>query len=809
MATLKPYPHYEIQVKDNSVRDVTFEEVLPVHRALYVIRAQEGPVGDPVWCRDYTQAAKIFGEQTFKETSKYFSPQAFFLKNTFTYNGAFIVRALDSNAQNATLILEAVVEAADIPQYEVDSNPNSDTYGQRIVDLDPESATYGEYIPLTETETATTTDMEPYLIGGAYVKLFNDGTADPGTAGYIPTFKVLGTDSNLVEPGGAGYITTWEDSTILPNSVTGATLTYQTSTTLPGLEDDWAVYEIEVSNTTSEEVAVTEPGLKITWKVRNATTEEIEEGLDSLETITNGTVTVYPILAIESLYPGEYGNDLAFRFFYDKRNNEPSTIKYFGSVFGSFGVYRRDYNSSTTNAIYDRYGKVINVFSINPASIDKESGIKQDMAAVLGRVFDDDTHLLPYTIYTFEDNYKTIGERIIGVETPESLCTAEIAEDGTTASGFQVNILSGVNCHNVPYDHVHVVGRISSDSLDTGEIILDSNIDQYLNGGTDGNSIDDAFVDHSMYRFCKLYMNRKIVDKFRYPFTHIYDVGYSITTKYALLDFINTRDDVMVELATQVLFPSTWIEGITPTTLVLNDMDDDISIGQALRERALLMRESIKHNTDTCRVAIYTQSGYPISATYDKPVPFTFWSAMQNAKYGNKTQMSQTEPRGWPYSYNTLFKNKSWIWMNYEESGKENTWNSGLNYCQFADMARIFYPALRTVYRNETSVLVDQWVVNAVVYTKHVCRKAWGKYTGRNDPIAVLQSSIKNYLEAELSSLYNGKYSFSVTVYQTEEEQAVGYVQHVKVSITFPATMRVLDIDIEVNRENLTQDEEA
>ena len=67
---------------------------------------------------------------------------------------------------------------------------------------------------------------------------------------------------------------------------------------------------------------------------------------------------------------------------------------------------------------------------------------------------------------------------------------------------------------------------------------------------------------------------------------------------------------------------------------------------------------------------------------------------------------------------------------------------------------------------------------------------------------------MKAYLDAELSYLYCGKYDFTVTVYQTTEEQKIGYIQHVRIQITSPATMRVLDVDIEVNREGYMSETE-
>jgi hypothetical protein len=122
-------------------------------------------------------------------------------------------------------------------------------------------------------------------------------------------------------------------------------------------------------------------------------------------------------------------------------------------------------------------------------------------------------------------------------------------------------------------------------------------------------------------------------------------------------------------------------------------------------------------------------------------------------------------------------------------------------------MTRLFYPSLRTVYRAVTSVLVDEWVVASVVYAKYVCRHAWARFSGRNDYAAELQGMIKAYLDEELGNLFNGKYRFETTVYQTAEEQELGYIQHVKLSITYGATMRVLDVDIEVNREGFIPEE--
>lgn len=704
--TIKPFPHYQINVKDNSIYNVEYTTILPVHRPIWIMRAQEGPVGDPVWCPTDTFAAATFGEQTFTNTNKkYYSKQAKVLVDTLTYNGAFICRAADSTALNSAVIIEAWVRQVEgtaedgILQYLYDDD------GHRVVD-----DTTGNYVPKKD---------------------------------------------------GAGN----------------------------------EVYE---------------PGLEIKYTQRSSllSSEEVN-GYDfsslQMRTVTDGdkTWSVYPIMVFEALYPGEYGNDLCFSLFYKNSENQSGDVNFYKTLFYTFAPARRDYNSTTVTPHYDIYNTTQNSFAANPETLNPDTGAEMSMQAVCNKAYDEDTHQLPYTIYTYEENLNLIGNRIAQVESEESLGltkpTYDPAEIMNTAFGYMVNVIACRNLGGTPYDHVRLI-TIDENDEDVVQLAEDSYI--YLAGGYDGNDISDEMVQNCIQQFCAKKLNPKIVDKFRYPFTHMYDVGYNFDTKYAMIDFLDVRDDVMIELSTQVLMA----DG-TGRTIQMNDQMTDESNGEALRSRALLMRESVLKGTDCCRCAIYAHTGFLADGVYSEPMPFTYWSAMKHAMYGNLPYMNTTEPRGWPQSYNEYFKVSSVNWINYDPEGQSRVWDTGINYVQWADMSRIFYPALRTVYRAETSVLVDQWFVDAVVYTKHVVRKAWGKFSGRNDKVAVLQQGIKEYLDTELSYLYNGKYDFEVSVYQTAEEQRIGYIQHVLIRLTSPATMRVLDVDIEVNREGYNPEE--
>jgi len=700
------------------------------------MKAQKGDINKPVWCTDLATAEKLFGSETFRPGSTYFSMSSLFLSYTLKTNGAFIMRVADtdptstSKATKAAAILEAHVSEGDIPQYELDE------YGNRIKERDPVSRELGYVLRTTMEEQEV---QVPIL--DAYGNQATDNNGNP-------------------------------------------------------------LFETEVQ---TAEVPITEKGLIIKWRINTET-----DGLDLDDLKPDATSGVYPIMALEATNEGLYGNNLAFSLFYNKDENSTTTLNTFKSVFYNFEMAERKLNSSVPQPIMSRGGS-INAFAANV------NETNHNMENVLTKAFMDIPGQLPYNIYTYEENMQIVGnmaaeyalnnankfsngqlmfidienyEDFEGVKRTASIETPfEIDEDSPV--GWMVNIVNGVNIIGNYYDHILVDYEDNSPDA----VLLQQRSYIYLTGGDDGNTSEE-FVEESLIKVFRgqLPEDGSIVDKFRYPFTHIYDVGFSMDVKLELLDFLTIRDDIMLELATQVA---------NVGQLSCNSRREDELLGEELRNRAILQQESIVFGTECCRCAIYPQAGILADHKYNGIVPFTFWSAMKHAEYGNGTVMSAQEPRGLEYSVNEYFK--SYNWLNFDEIGQSRVWDKGMNYCQAADTTRIFYPALRSVYSADTSVLVDQWFVDAIVYTKHVVRQAWAQHVGRNDPSEVINSDLQTYLDTALTKLYNGKYTFDVSVYQTEEDQNRGYVRRALIRITSPATFRVLEVEVEVNRENFNE----
>ena len=774
--TIKPYPHIQINVKDNSIATIDFVEVLPVHRPLYVMRTQKGPLGEPVWCNTYSEAAALFGAETFNPANKtYFSRSALYLRETLTRNGAFISRYLPEGHQRASVALLAAVKVEGIDQY----RKNEDGTRQSRYN----STTHQfEDDPTGDEETGVKIQFVTKS-----VTFNNDGTVD-----YNSTFSSSGTKPTYVSADGILYVPlavfVAKDHGAYGNDL-AFRLFYSAKSNEPGDVDSYKTLFYNIG------FAEREPG-STTW--------------DAITDIYNRENCAFA--ANKDAVNPDTGAPLSIDYVLDKGFSDNTHI-----LPVEYDLFEENFNIlGLIIAAYENDGK--------PLSFNDDDSYKYDKCS-LNSIDGDIGHL-------------TSDERseMLDYVTTGGTCPID------STLGYKVNVISGVNLSGVPYDHVLIVkdqetatlkdGSVILTNKDTDGVVTSRSGDEVsapaegfslvsltdffsipLDDGSDGTFVDTTETeraagswstdDEAMYRFCKLKLEGikdRIVESLRFPMTHIFDVGFTMKTKKAMLDFLDVRDDVVMIMSPQVLY----LDG-SKRPVKQNDQATDEANTEALRAYALLMRESVLYGTDCMRASIYEHSGHLVNSVFDGIVPHTYWAAVQYAQYGNLPYMNQIEPRGLPYSYNLLFKDQNWT--NYRADSQSRVWDEGGNYVQFADMTRLFYPSLRTVYRAATSVLIDEWVVAAVVYAKYVCRRAWARFSGRNDSATKLQSAIKQYLDAELTTLFNGKYSFDVTVYQTAEEQELGYIQHVKLSITFGATMRVLDVDIEVNRENFVAEE--
>lgn len=727
MSMVAPYPHVEIDVEDKSIYIPVNEDILPLHRPLYIMRTQKGPVGVPVWCESYTRAKKIFGSNTFNQRSKYFSPASYFLLQQLQSNGAFIMRAGDDTANSARVFVELGVQAVDeVPQYK------RDAYGKFVYDEE------GKKIAL---DSAT------------------------ATAGYKLIWRAVSTpaDVNSIDPGA------WED-------------------------------------------------------------------LGPAQDPNDGTITWYPMFSFLASNAGAWGNAFGFKLCFSNKDNSGDFIVRNGSVAYQIAPVELEEGNSTPTVIYDKYNNPAVSGVVKPDTIDSISGVDISFNKKLAASYSDG-YELPLSIYYYSDSFKTVGDMIMKAEVAakdaivanygdvvdvdgrqgvdgtvvtfvEDLLGVTIGEGDVTADsiaadidgadaafGFMANLMTCVDRDKRGYFASYVVATSDTDAP-AGCVDMDADATIYMMGGTDGND-SDPYIEEYTRKYLTAAANNNheyLIDYFRMPFNCVIDSGWSIATKKAYLEFMDVRDDLKVYLGTQ----QSWMINSVGKLVrpPVNTKYEDESIGAGLRTHAWLMRESIAKGTECCRATIFLHAGR--TADYDVWLPGTLWIAKKLAEYCNRDFMNK-EPKELPNSAVECWKDLSWVASS--EDTKSRNWNAGLNYVQYYSMTGLHYASVRSVYKYDTSVLVDDMFVNAITWMKHIVRRSWARFAGATRPVAELQQAITEDLTSRLAYMINGKYEFTVDVYQTDEDKKLGYVQHVDITVTSPATNRVWLVNIICKRE--------
>jgi len=729
-----PYPHVEIDVEDKSIYIPVNEDILPLHRPLYIMRTQKGPVGVPVWCESYTKAKKVFGADTFNQRSKYFSPSSYFLLQQMQANGAFIMRAADTNAASARLFVELGLKAVDsVPQFQ------RDMYGKFVYDDE------GKKIPLT------------------------GGTAIPG---YQLIWRAVATPAgnNDIDPGA------WED--LAPK--------------------------------------------------QDATDEDL---------------TWYPMFTFIATNGGEWGNAFGFKLCYSNKDNSGDFIVRNGSVAYQIAPVELEAGNSTPTVIYDKYNNPSVNGVVKPDTIDSITETEISFNKKIADAYSDG-YELPLQIYYYSDSFKTVGEKLMEAEIDakeainavygsivdiddeagtdgnittfvEDLFGTILADDASAddiaaikamitdteaGRGFMANVMTCVDRNKRAYFASAVVA--TDETTVEGAIDMDSDATHYMIGGTDGNYTDNYIEEYTRKYLTAAANNNHeyLIDYFRMPFNCVIDTGWSLATKKAYLEFMDVRDDLKVYLGTQ----QSWMQ-VQANKLIIppvNSRYEDESIGASLRTYAWLMRESIAKGTECCRCTIFLHAGK--TADYDRWLPGTLWIAKKLAEYCNRDFMNK-EPKELPNSAVECWKELSWVASS--EDTKSRNWNAGLNYVQYYSMTGLHYASVRSVYKYDTSVLVDDMFVNAITWMKHIVRRSWARFAGATRPVAELQQAITEDLTSRLAYMINGKYEFTVDVYQTDEDKKLGFVQHVDITVTSPATNRVWLVNIICKREGFEPEE--
>ena len=97
MTKLYTFPHYEIDVDDESATTTLIQEQLALHVPMFLSFAERGPINTPVY-GTVTDLKKRFGAGTFDMFSPYYQHPNVFLEAALPYQSCFFVRVAPVDA---------------------------------------------------------------------------------------------------------------------------------------------------------------------------------------------------------------------------------------------------------------------------------------------------------------------------------------------------------------------------------------------------------------------------------------------------------------------------------------------------------------------------------------------------------------------------------------------------------------------------------------------------------------------------------------------------------------------------------------
>ena len=508
---------------------------------------------------------------------------------------------------------------------------------------------------------------------------------------------------------------------------------------------------------------VTEPGVEITYSTREL--DLLNESVDTLQprTVMEGgeNVTYYPIVASIGAWPNSATNRVAFKMWYSS-DFEESVVDNIDAMTYNFSLVERDQRTGIASPIRDIFGQPTVRFTFKPDAEDTTTARFMSFPDIIQDNYGED---FPVITQDYPDSVETIAQEV-------KAASPELSE----LSVWRINILSAVDEEGRAYRHARVTSSPQ---------VVNEDVNLYHKGGSDGTLTRQKLEELTgQYLMGNTFPD--IVDQGRFPITHIYDSGYALERKKDMIRFLGIRDDVKVDLSTQDI------------SLNPNKKAEDISTSSALRAELLLRPESVVEGTPAMRGSIYAQTGI-LNTRQGKSryVPTTLDRLIKRTQFEGGTFITGT-PKGRPNSRVDIYEKLNWTPSS--SDFKQKSWDLGMNYIQYADANVLFRADMRSIYPYETSLLSSDTHVDRLIYLKHIARRQWTIFVGREEDIDTLSDDIAESITDRINTALNGTMDVQTTVQTTARDRQRGFSRTIIISVQGTPANRVWNVIVPVSR---------
>lgn len=384
-------------------------------------------------------------------------------------------------------------------------------------------------------------------------------------------------------------------------------------------------------------------------------------------------------------------------------------------------------------------------------------------------------------IHVYQENLEAVQTMIYDAEMLINPAVSTAIE----APG-QMDILTGVDFDGDRHMSLLLEGPM------VGGVHLGRDNTIYAQGGADGTmdlEMYERLVTRENLNFGKLddqYENMNI-----YPFGQVYDTGLSMDGKYAMMNVLAGRHDLRC-----IFTPFVEADGRAPTT------SEELSRAQALMARLRGFPESLLYSTGVCRAEIILQTGRLASGNYVKPVPQIIdyaqrWAQMAGAASGIMREGANLDVH--PNNRVQLVNRLNVEYFN--QRTQSDLWENGATYSLSYDRRSQYYPAVRSVYSDDTSVLLSPITVAICCDAMRVVNRVHAYFSGN---ATLTRAQLIEQSDALILRMTDGRYNDRVILepetYFTDADNQRGFSWHNRLVIRANNPFTVMIFDLETRR---------
>ncbi|WP_144106695.1 hypothetical protein [Paraburkholderia sp. BCC1886] len=393
-------------------------------------------------------------------------------------------------------------------------------------------------------------------------------------------------------------------------------------------------------------------------------------------------------------------------------------------------------------------------------------------------------------LFTYDDNIATLVAMFYAAELP--LINSFSDFTGATGEEWLFNFVSGVSSTNVPYSSWQL------NTTDSDAAYLSSSTTLWASGGTDGTMNDTLFAE-LVTNFMAVYadLTNPVQDMVTSPESIFWDSGFPLATKKAICQFISQRKDTFVALST--------FSTLSP---VLTQAEES-SMAVALKAYLQQYPESDYFGTACVRGMIVPGSGTLTGSLYagstdsnNSSLPLTIELASKAAAYmgaSNGKWKSGYSFDSAPGSEITLFSN---INVTFWPATVRNTdWANGMVGVEAFQRRSVYFPALKTVYDNDTSVLNSFFNAMALCYLEKIGDAARRYFSGTASMTdAQLIKNVNAWVTAQVSGIFDNRFTIVPNTTVAGADAQRGYSWTLTIAVYMPNMKTVETLAIQTYR---------